>query len=154
MFSFSANELGPGSMYGCRKMQGSREELSPNVSSSSPAVVSFKREPQISRSHQFQDVLGTNSSILLSAQNASFLSLSLAVLKWSTFPTPSVEHTCTSSHLSPREPGCGRAFVLCSLTALTAFGPWRLFPHSPSGWKSKHPCILMMIKCFFLILCK
>lgn len=101
-------------------MQGRREELS----SASPAVVSSKREPQISRSHHLQDVLGTNASILLFAQNVSFPPLSLVVLKWSTFPTTSMEHTCSSSHLPPGEPGCGHGICVLRSHSLARF--WAL----------------------------
>lgn len=83
----------------------------------------------------------------------SLLSLSLAVLKWSTFPTTSMEHTCSSSHLSPREAGCGHGIsVLRSHSFASSWALEGVFPTSPNGWKSKNHSTLMIIKYSFLIL--
>lgn len=92
-------------MYGCRKMQGGREELLLSVFSACPAVVSFKREPQI-RFHHFRMCLAQIQAFcrLFIMQKFFLFSLCLAVLKWSTFPTANMEHPCRCSHHSPREP--------------------------------------------------
>lgn len=85
----------------------------------------------------------------------SFLSLSLAVLKWSTWPTTSMEHICSSSHLPPRESGCGHGISV--LQSHSPAGSWALeavFPPSLNGKKSKNPSTLMMMKYSFLGICK
>lgn len=72
----------------------------------------------------------------------SLLSLSLAVLKWSTLPATSMGHTCSSSHLSPRE--AERGHGTCVLQSHSLAGSWacRLsFPLSKMDGKAKTPVL-------------